>query len=101
LRFKNSDRILNGQICKIFINKIEIELCQKFLYNFDKIIYKYYIILENNIFFKNNWEMRFSSLKNIVRRAAFDIGSGSIKYQVADVDIESGQIVKSLFERSE
>jgi hypothetical protein len=34
--------------------------------------------------------MRYSTLKKIVRRAAFDIGSGSIKYQIADVDVNSG-----------
>tara|TARA_B100000513_G_scaffold192098_1_gene118070 strand:- start:61 stop:531 length:471 start_codon:yes stop_codon:yes gene_type:complete len=31
-----------------------------------------------------------------VRRAAFDIGSGSSKLQVADVDVESGRIVHVL-----
>ncbi len=33
----------------------------------------------------------------IVRRAAFDFGSGSIRLQVADVDTETNQVLKSIY----
>jgi len=36
--------------------------------------------------------------KGVVRRAAFDIGSGMCKLQVADVDVACGHIVKSHYE---
>ena len=42
---------------------------------------------------------KFSSV--VSRRAVYDIGSGSIKFQIADVDIVTNKIIKNHIQKAE
>ena len=41
------------------------------------------------------------NFSSVSRRAAYDIGSGSIKFQIADVDLKTNKIVKNHIQKAE
>lgn len=61
--------------------------------NMNKFIY-FFILTLLNLFQISAEEGTYHPMRSIERRAAFDVGSGKIKLQVADVDTENNQIVE-------
>ena len=58
-----------------------------------------------NLLVHLNYQMLHNIIKRhfgiLQRRAAFDIGSGSIKFQIADVDLSQNKIKKTHFKSAE